>query len=612
MPYFQLPENYCSRQTVSYFDDIVQAEGQPLYQPEVYEVADYLLRKTGRSTVIDFGCGFAGKLVTLKAARRIGIDFGSNIEYCRAHHGDTAEWITADFAYPDSARLVSLANSDCVVICADVVEHLLDPIPLLEVLAECCERGAIVLTSTPDRVRAWGREHRGPPPNPSHVREWALDEYRRLLDGVGLFCNYAGYTLNNDRDLELETIITIHDKGIRPLPAALGGQRPHPLALLALYNEADCIEQVVRDWLVQGCDLHIIDNWSTDASWDILSRLAADAPGRIILERYPETPSPHYEWRDILRRKEAIAAQHPGRWIIHTDADELRRSPFPGMTMAEGLYLARDAGANRVNFTIINFRPTADDPDISLNMGYPGSAFEFASRPDEFDQAKAWLQPAQQVDLVTSGGHTASFDGATELPYRFLLMHYPIRSAEHGRRKILTERVGRWSPEERAMGWHVHYDGYHVASQFLWDPSDLIRFTEAFWDDFGLAIVTDIAQHGLRRSTFKNASACVDSDQRVKVHALSERITAIEAAFCKSSAGIARDNEALAGLVHRLRLKHAQEVGDLRRQIEAVEHNSSNLEAELELLRKELEANDRNIKRRYRAAIQRLQSLRGT
>lgn len=608
MPSFYLPADYCSRDAVSYFDDIVQTDGQPLYQPEVYEVADYLLRKTGRSTVIDFGCGFAGKLVGLGARRRVGIDFGPNIEFCRAHHGEAAEWITADFEKPNATELASLANADCVVICADVVEHLLDPLPLLNILADCRERGAIILTSTPDRVRTWGQAHRGPPPNPSHIREWALEEYRDLLDSVGLFCDFAGYTLNNDQDFKLETIITIHDKSVRPRPLKSDAQSPRPLALLAIYNEADCIEQVVLDWLEQGCDAHVIDNWSTDLSWDILNRLAADTPDRITLERFPTTPSPHYEWRDILRRKESIAAQYPGRWIIHTDADELRRAPFPGMTIAEALHLAQGAGANRVNFTLINFRPTADDPDISLNMGHHGSAFEFATKPDEFDQAKAWLQPGRRVDLVSSGGHVADFDGASEWAYRFLLMHFPIRSAEHGRRKVLTERVGRWSPEERAMGWHVQYDGYHAASSYLWNQSDLIQFTEEFWSDYGLAIITDIAQYGLRKETFKKVSIDVDSNLKIEAASLSERLNAVEAAYRQSSVEVTRDVEALAALVRDLRIKHGEEVDNLKRQIDGVMRHSSSLEAELALLRKELEAKDRMLTRRYRTAIQRLGS----
>jgi SAM-dependent methyltransferase len=620
MALYHLPEAYKARDAVSYFSDIEPAQGEPVYQPEVYEVADYFLRKTNRSTAIDFGCGMGGKLVTLPASRRIGIDFGSNIDYCRTHHLEAGEWIEANFSEAGSIALADLSGPDCVVICADVVEHLLDPSPLLQILAECHARGAIVLTSTPDRIRAWGEDHDGPPPNPSHVREWALQEYRSLLEDNGLPCVYAGYTFNNDRDLKLETIITIHDKTAESEPAGNSPQLVRPLAILALYNEADCIEQVVRDWIAQGCDVYAIDNWSSDPSWDILNRLAAEAPDRIKVERFPEHPGPHYEWRDILRHKEMIAATHPGRWIIHTDADELRRSPFPGLPIDRALQIAQNAGANRINFTLINFRPTPEHSDLSLDLDASGSYFEFASKPDEFDQAKAWLQPEQKVDLVSSGGHVATFDDAVEFPYRFLLKHFPIRSPEHGRRKVMTERKGRWSPEERAMGWHIQYDGYHAGSRYLWNSTDLLQFTDAFWKDHGLAVITDIAMDGLRGRSQADAPSALPtaSVEEVADHlvVLKVRTDAIE----RNSASLLIEQRKHEADVERLirQIRQAQEdqlvtiAENWARErnahnhvIETLTNRILALEEALTSIRNDMTARDQTLNQRYRTAIRR-------
>jgi hypothetical protein len=309
----------------------------------------------------------------------------------------------------------------------------------------------------------------------------------------GLPAVYVGYTPDDDSKGEVKTIVTLHDAGIDRGHDNAAQERP--IAILSTYNEVDVIDEVGEDIIDQGCDLIAIDNWSTDGTWDVLSALASRRRSRVRIERFPaEGPVPHYEWRQILRRKEVIAREFSGRWVIHTDADELRRSPFPDLTLADGLRIAQRSGANRVNFNLINFRPTDERPFRTGTLKSHFSHFEYGTRPGHFKQGKAWLQGVETVDLVTSGGHSASFAGAVDFRYKFLLQHYPIRSAEHGRRKILRERQSRWSPEERAIGWHIQYDNFSEASSFLWAQEELYEFGPCFWLEHGLPIMTDIAE----------------------------------------------------------------------------------------------------------------------
>jgi SAM-dependent methyltransferase len=496
---YRLPHDYRPRAEPAYPDDTAWAAGTLIHQPEVYDAADYLRASTGRTTVLDLGCGNGRKLLGMGACRRIGVDFGNNIAWCRGRFPASAEWIEADLSARDCARLADLAGPQTVVVCADVIQHLPDPVPLLRLLSRCYLNGAIVVTSTPDRVRVRGEQHKGPPPNPTHVREWALREYAAFLADHGLPAIHAGYTINNTVARALKTIATIHDAAVTAAlmsPAHL----PPPVAILAAYNEADVIREVADDLLQQGCDLVAVDNWSDDDTWEILRGLADEASSRVRVERFPpDGPAPHYEWRDILRRKEEVALGFAGRWIIHTDADELRRSPFQGKTLAEGLSVADRNQANRVGFNLINFRPVDDAPYRPGTLARHFKRFEFGSKPGHFLQAKAWRQGAQRVDLASSGGHVAAFAGARDFPYRFLLRHYPIRSVEHGRKKILQDRQGRWSPLERnVLGWHSQYDELADKADFIWQSSELHGFDEQFCDDYGLMIMTDIPE---RRST---------------------------------------------------------------------------------------------------------------
>ncbi len=512
---FGLPPNYVSRPAPIYFDDAPYVESKIIHQPEVYQAADYLLKGGQRTTIIDVGCGNGRKLRSVEAGRHIGVDFGSNLSLCRKLFGEWGEWIEADFSSADCLAISELADEKTVVVCADVVEHLLNPEPLVALLAACYRQGAIVLTSTPDRIRVRGVHHRGSPPNPSHIREWALAEYAEFLAGHGLPPIFAGYTLNNNVERELKTIITIHDiavdracavvaqrrQGATVEPfidqrkAASEGAQNRPIAIVSAYNEADVIDEAGEDLIHQGCDLIAIDNWSTDETWDVLKALAARYPARVRIERFPEVAATHSEWRRILHFKAWIASQFRGRWIIHSDADELRRSPFPGLTLAEGLYIAQSVGANRVDFNVMNFRPIDPAPFQPGTLKSRFSYFEYGTRRDgHFVQSKAWLQGADTVDLVSSGGHIAAFPGAVDFRYKFLLQHYPIRSVEHGRRKVLRERQARWSPQERAGGLHVHYENFSETSSFLWPPEKLHQRNACFWSEHGLPVITDIAE----------------------------------------------------------------------------------------------------------------------
>src|SRR5262245_18288402 len=114
--------------------------------------------------------------------------------------------------------------------------------------------------------------------------------------------------------------------------------------------------QVVRDLRDQGIDGHVLDNWSSDETLGRLVAMSASRAGMKV-ERFPANgPTTYYEWREILKRKEELAAQFPSRWIIHQDSDELRRSPWPELSLRAGIYMADRMGYSAIDFTVCNFR----------------------------------------------------------------------------------------------------------------------------------------------------------------------------------------------------------------------------------------------------------------
>ena len=245
-----------------------------------------------------------------------------------------------------------------------------------------------------------------------------------------------------------------------------------PLAIIATFNDLDIAPQVVRKLLQDGIDVHIIDNWASDGTYEALASL-----NTLSIERFPPSgPSPYFKLRPILCRKEEIAAQFPGRWIINQDSDEIRCSPWPNVTLSEAIERVDDAGYNAINFDVLSFRPVDDrfrpgnDPESHFRYFEPGNS--------SIGQVKAWRQPPQRVTLSTSGGHDVLFDGRRIFHEHFILKHYCFRHPVQARRKIV-ERMNRLDPEERAMGWHVHYDKYSHDGDFIWDPGQLRRFSIA-------------------------------------------------------------------------------------------------------------------------------------
>jgi hypothetical protein len=177
------------------------------YQPDVYRRAARLARRRGASTIVDVGCGNARKLVALHPEFEvIGLDIGSNIERCRAAYPFGA-WIEHDLESGTPLPVDDNVLRTSVIVCADVIEHLLAPERALRTLSGT--PALCLLVSTPDRWRVYGGEHLGPPANPAHVREWSRKELGLLLKSCGLAQGYMTYTRPHTWTIALETLLYV-------------------------------------------------------------------------------------------------------------------------------------------------------------------------------------------------------------------------------------------------------------------------------------------------------------------------------------------------------------------------------------------------------------------
>lgn len=222
-------EGYQTREIPEYFHEV---DGDVVWQPDVYgELGDFADR-LGATRVIDVGCGSAAKLAALHPRFDVvGIDFGANLEVCRRHAFGT--WIEHDLESTEALPVDAELLRGSVIVCADVIEHLVRPERLLRALRQALEVAEAVVLSTPERDLTRGAEHLGPPPNPCHVREWSREELVQLLRSAGFAHVSAGLTRSNDHDPARHTILAclFREASTRECLQRLGGPEAYAISL---------------------------------------------------------------------------------------------------------------------------------------------------------------------------------------------------------------------------------------------------------------------------------------------------------------------------------------------------------------------------------------------
>jgi hypothetical protein len=164
---YHIMPGYRHRLDEVYFDDTLLTDE---WQREVYLTAAELMDRYQLSTVYDIGCGSGYKLINyLGKYDTVGFDVPKTVDFLNKRYSDR-KWRVG-------TSVDDLGETD-LVICADVIEHCLDPELLLEFIDSISTKYIVI--STPDRNLMYSKDDDqflGPPRNPAHVREWTFDEF---------------------------------------------------------------------------------------------------------------------------------------------------------------------------------------------------------------------------------------------------------------------------------------------------------------------------------------------------------------------------------------------------------------------------------------------------
>lgn len=170
-----MDNKYNFRLETLFYDD---SENKDEWQNEVYLKAKKISEEEGLYKIFDFGCGSGYKVIKYFGDKDYSIfmyDFKKTIEFVKNKYEylDNINFIEAESGFNKKI--------ECdIVIMADVIEHVLDPNNLINIVLKNINFKYLVV-STPDRGILYDESseyYYGPPKNIHHIREWSFSEFR--------------------------------------------------------------------------------------------------------------------------------------------------------------------------------------------------------------------------------------------------------------------------------------------------------------------------------------------------------------------------------------------------------------------------------------------------
>lgn len=253
------------------------------------------------------------------------------------------------------------------------------------------------------------------------------------------------------------------------------------VAFTYVYNEEDIIQESIEHMLAQGCDVYVVDNWSTDNTREIVIDLTYKYQGQVQVERFPGKPTEYFELDTILKRIEVINYRIDPDWGLLFGADELFESPWHDTVLAQFLTVVGGLGYTAMPATEVVFHPVDDGwcPGMSMK-----EYFRYWSLGRTAKNVRAWR--GRMVKFL-DGGHDVDLGNRKKLwlGKRLIIRHYPYRNQQQAERKVFQERKPRFAPAELAIGWHTHMSGMEPGYNFIKDKNaGLHEYNpETFYDE---------------------------------------------------------------------------------------------------------------------------------
>jgi len=220
--------------------------------------------------------------------------------------------------------------------------------------------------------------------------------------------------------------------------------------MMAVYNDEDFISEVLENAISQGIELVLLDDGSTDNTYEICSKFL----GKGILELYLHKSNSWNE-EENHRILHDLALRHNPDWLILFGSDEFLESWNNKVTLEDAISQVDREGYNLIQFNWFNFFLTSKDDEQSKSIKEKLKYYSWAS-----DYLYRSWKNIPGVELKVRGGHYPIFpQGITYkiYPRKFVLRHYQFRNIEQFKKKV-QDRIKKIKGTTRGkLGWIQSY-----------------------------------------------------------------------------------------------------------------------------------------------------------
>jgi len=240
----------------------------------------------------------------------------------------------------------------------------------------------------------------------------------------------------------------------------------------AIYNEEDIIQQNLKWYSERGIPNVILDNGSTDGTYNICKELLGNE-----IYSLKKVPFEEHDRELSLKELSKLTRDLPFDYLLLADADEFYESPVRDEDLKVSLENEIKKGYNIVRFHNIEFWMTEKD---DLSESNPLKRIRHYSF---FDSNRYKLFPNNSsINFWSKFGHVPIFSKNlkfNESPKIHISRHYKFRSLAQGYAKI-----NRIKPPVRRKDVSFHYIMFKESPENFIIPSDLLTeyFEDSNWD----------------------------------------------------------------------------------------------------------------------------------
>jgi len=222
------------------------------------------------------------------------------------------------------------------------------------------------------------------------------------------------------------------------------------IGMVSVFNNENIIEEIITHLIHQGIELVILDNASTDKSFNICEKYL----GKGVLEIF--------SYKTKLFKKELIllmlyhmALRHSPDWLIVNDSDEILESDNVEFTLKEAIEKVDSESYNTIQFARFDFFMT-DNDDLTKETIREKLTY-YSYQGDYVYRAWKYFPGINSGDVA---GHFPIYPEGYKYkiyPKKFILRHYPFQSEEQAKKKMIDRTKG-FTKEKHGRPLNEHYE----------------------------------------------------------------------------------------------------------------------------------------------------------